>query len=242
MPIIITKQIGETPLECLERIRKEQNIGVDVPMTYAGRLDPLAEGKMIILVGDECKNKEKYLGLDKTYEIQVLFGMTTDTGDALGLITSVNTEKIVDISENLKLSHYVGKFVQEYPAYSSKTHNGKQLHELARAGELPEVMPTKEVEIFDIKNLGISTLTGYDIYLQVVDNINKVKGDFRQQFILEKWKDFHDKYSKNAFQIITLEVKCSSGTYMRVLAEKMGKDLGVGGLALRIIRNSLGNF
>jgi tRNA U55 pseudouridine synthase TruB len=76
----------------------------------------------------------------------------------------------------------------------------------------------------------------------VVDNINKVKGDFRQQFILEKWKDFHDKYSKNAFQIITLEVKCSSGTYMRVLAEKMGKDLGVGGLALRIIRNSLGNF
>jgi tRNA U55 pseudouridine synthase TruB len=113
---------------------------------------------------------------------------------------------------------------------------------MARAGELPEVMPTKEVEIFDIKNLGISTLTGYDIYLQVVDNINKVKGDFRQQFILEKWKDFHDKYSKNAFQIITLEVKCSSGTYMRVLAEKMGKDLGVGGLALRIIRNSLGNF
>ena len=241
MPIITNKQTGETPLECLERIRKEQNIGIDVPMTYAGRLDPLAEGKMIVLVGDECKDKEKYLGLDKTYEIQVLLGVTTDTGDALGFITNINVEKEIDISKNLKLSHYVGKFVQEYPAYSSKTHNGKQLHELARAGELPEVMPTKEVEIFDIKNLGISTLTGYDIYLQVVDNIKKVHGDFRQQFILEKWKDFHDKYSKNAFQIVTLEVKCSSGTYMRALAERMGKDLGVGAMALRIIRTDLGN-
>ena len=242
MPIITNKQTSETPLECLERIRKEQNIHEEIPMTYAGRLDPLAEGKMIILVGDECKDKEKYLGLDKTYEIQVLLGVTTDTGDALGFITNINREKIVDISENLKPSHYVGKFAQEYPAYSSKTHNGKQLHELARAGELPEVMPTKEVEIFDIKNLGTSTLTGYDIYLQVVDNINKVKGDFRQQFILEKWKDFHDKYSKNAFQIITLEVKCSSGTYMRALAERLGKDLGVGGMAFSIKRTKLGKF
>jgi tRNA pseudouridine55 synthase len=242
MSIITNKQIGETPLECLERTRREQNIGIDVPMTYAGRLDPLAEGKMIILVGDECKDKEKYLGLDKTYEIQVLFGVTTDTGDALGLITNINSENTVDISENLKLSNYVGKFVQEYPAYSSKTHNGKQLHELARADELPDVMPTKEVVIFDIRNLGTSTLTGHDIYLNVVGDINKVHGDFRQQFILGKWKDFDEKYSKNVFQIVTLKVECSSGTYMRALAERMGKGLGVGAIALRIIRTRLGNY
>lgn len=242
MPIITNKQIGETPLECLERTRREQNIDIDVSMTYAGRLDPLAEGKMIILVGDECKDKEKYLGLHKTYEIQVLFGVTTDTGDALGLITNINTGRVVDISENLKLSNYVSKFVQEYPAYSSKTHNGKQLHELARAGGLPEVMPTKEVEVFDIRNLGVSTLTGHNIYLNVVGDINKVHGDFRQQFILGKWKDFDEKYSENVFQIMTLKVKCSSGTYMRVLAERMGKDLGVGGMALQIIRTDLGDY
>ena len=29
-------------------------------MTYAGRLDPMAEGLMIILIDAECKNKENY--------------------------------------------------------------------------------------------------------------------------------------------------------------------------------------
>lgn len=242
MPIIAHKNLGETPLECLLRIRKEQNINPEIPMTYAGRLDPLAEGKMIILVGDDCKDKDKYLGLDKTYEIQVLFGVSTDTGDALGLITNINTEKTVDISKNLLLSHYVGKFAQEYPAYSSKTHNGKQLHELARAGELPEVMPTREVEIYNMKNLGITALSGHEIYSRNVDNISKVNGDFRQQFILDKWKDFNDKYSGNMFQMIKLEVKCSSGTYMRVLAGRMGEDLGIGAMAFSIDRKMVGDW
>ena len=52
-----------------------------------GRLDPLAEGVLLILIGDECKNKEKYLGLDKEYEVAIIFGISTDTGDALGLAT-----------------------------------------------------------------------------------------------------------------------------------------------------------
>ena len=53
------KNIGETPLECLERIRLEYGKPKDIPMTYAGRLDPMAEGLLIILVGDDCKDKEK---------------------------------------------------------------------------------------------------------------------------------------------------------------------------------------
>ena len=46
--IIAYKNIGETPLECLERHRKERSIDKDIPMTYAGRLDPMAEGLMIL--------------------------------------------------------------------------------------------------------------------------------------------------------------------------------------------------
>ena len=61
--IIAYKNMGETPLECLERMRKEHRISDDIPMTYAGRLDPMAEGLMVVLVGEECKNKEKYLGM-----------------------------------------------------------------------------------------------------------------------------------------------------------------------------------
>ncbi len=64
--IIAYKELGETPLECLERMRIKHNIGQNTPMTYAGRLDPMADGLLIVLVGEECKKKDTYLGLNKT--------------------------------------------------------------------------------------------------------------------------------------------------------------------------------
>ena len=88
--IISYKNLGETPLACLEKMRLEHGIGAEIPMTYAGRLDPMAEGVMILLVGEECKNKEQYLGLDKTYGFEVLVGFQTDTYDLLGLVKSEN--------------------------------------------------------------------------------------------------------------------------------------------------------
>ena len=47
----------------------------------------MASGKLLILIGDECKNQKKYFGLDKEYEFEVLFGVESDTGDVLGLIS-----------------------------------------------------------------------------------------------------------------------------------------------------------
>ena len=73
------KEVGETPLERLERFKKDNSEYANEKMTYAGRLDPMAEGVLIVLVGEECLNKEKYLGLDKEYEFEVLFGFRTDT-------------------------------------------------------------------------------------------------------------------------------------------------------------------
>ena len=98
--IIVYKNLGETPLECLERVRSEQGIADDIPMTYAGRLDPMAEGLLIILIGEECKNKEKYLGLDKTYEFKILVGFSTDTYDLLGMINPdcINSSRLYPLS------------------------------------------------------------------------------------------------------------------------------------------------
>ena len=122
--VIIHKNLGETPLEALERFRLEQIKKSDnnlisnstkldsvtdnsinwkkIPMTYAGRLDPVAEGELLILIGEECKNKEKYLGLDKEYEVEILLGLTTDTYDILGLVTNISqyrSTKSIDFSK-----------------------------------------------------------------------------------------------------------------------------------------------
>src|SRR3990167_11197474 len=111
--IITNKKIGETPLERLEKVRKEEKIDAKTPMTYAGRLDPMAQGLLIILVGEECKNKEKYTNLNKEYELEIIFGIETDTQDVLGLIKKVSTDKpkLIDFNK------YIGKFIQKYPAF-----------------------------------------------------------------------------------------------------------------------------
>jgi len=82
---LVCKKEGETPLEALERLRAAAAIPEDVPMTYAGRLDPMAEGLLLILAGEECKKKDEYTSLEKTYQAKILFGVGTDTYDLLGI-------------------------------------------------------------------------------------------------------------------------------------------------------------
>jgi len=243
--IVVHKNIGETPLECLERTRLLKGIATDVSMTYAGRLDPLACGKLLILVGDECKEKEKYIGLDKEYEIEVLFGVKTDTGDALGLITEIGswTDPRSDLCTEVRpWTKFCGKFTQVYPAYSSKTVAGRQLHNLARSGDLPDEMPTKGVEIYSIEELVKNEINGHDITKQAVLNVSKVKGDFRQKEIIVGWRKFKEECSDKRYLRLKLRIRCSSGTYMRSFAERIGKEAGTVAFTYSINRTKIGEF
>ena len=162
---VVNKKEGETPLERLEIFRaqeskKDKNFQ-DIKMTYAGRLDPMASGLLIVLVGEETKKKQKYLNLDKVYKFEVLFGFATDTYDILGKV--VNIKKIdidrKDLDRKIleNLNNFVGKFKQSYPLYSSKTVGGKQLFEYARSGESVE-LPERDVEVYNLKFLKLKKI------------------------------------------------------------------------------------
>ncbi|MDE1975060.1 MAG: hypothetical protein KGI49_00920 [Patescibacteria group bacterium] len=240
----IWKNLGETPLEALERCRVERGVAADVPMTYAGRLDPMAEGELLVLVGDECRCKADFLGLDKEYEVEIVFGVSTDSYDALGLVTIGNIEKLKDWNiERLDPIKYVGKLTQPYPPYSSKAVNGEQLHTLAREGRLPQEMPTKEVEIYSMEKFSESTITAGELKKRIFDIIDRVKGDFRQEAIKQRWDEIlsqsFNKSLPREFPVVTIRVKCSSGTYMRALADRMGKDAGTSAFALSIKRTNI---
>ena len=146
--ILLHKQEGETPLLALEKFRKRNKKYEKVKMTYAGRLDPMASGLLLVLAGDEVKNKEKYLAQEKEYEFEILFGVATDTYDILGKITYYdifNNVIILDLKKKIKdnLKNFTGKFTQLYPVYSSKTVKGKALFQYAREGI--DVEPPKRV-------------------------------------------------------------------------------------------------
>ena len=242
---VINKKEGETPLQCLESFRMKKKIGKDVPMTYAGRLDPMASGVLIILIGEECKNKERYLGLGKEYEFEVLFGFATDTYDILGKICArKDLAQIKDLEKEIKknLKFFKGKIVQKYPIYSSKTVAGKQLHEYARAGEEVEA-PEREVDVKTLKFKKLRKISSKTLLNNIEKRIAKINGDFRQKEILKIWKrELNPVSSKKGFYVGSFSARVSSGTYIRTISHDLGNHLGIPALAFTIKRTKVGKF
>jgi tRNA pseudouridine55 synthase len=240
--IILNKKEGETPLEALDNFRLKNPNYKDVKMTYAGRLDPMASGLLLVLAGEETKNKEKYLSLDKEYNFEVLFGFATDTYDILGKVISskrdfVGEKKI--IKSNLKT--FLGESTQPYPIYSSKTVAGKQLFAYARAGEKVEI-PSRRILIKSLKLEKIKEINNKKLFHRIEKRIKKVKGDFRQKEILNIWKDNLFYLNKEKFTIASFKIKCSSGTYVRGIANSLGLRMKIPALAFSIKRTKLGKY
>jgi tRNA pseudouridine55 synthase len=239
---LVNKHQGETPLEALERLRAEKAISKDVPMTYAGRLDPMAEGLLLILVGEECKKKEQYLGLDKEYEVEVLLGVGSDTGDVLGKLkgkiqkakVKVEKKKVEEVLKSL-----IGKRKEKYPAFSSRPVKGKPLFVHTREGNGDIEMPEKEIEIYSIELFDVREKSGDDLVKEAIERISKVKGDFRQKEIVDSWKALK---IPQTFIIVKLKVRSSSGAYMRTLAERIGEKLDQPAVAWSIKRSKMGDY
>lgn len=243
--LILYKKEGETPLETLEAFREKNKLYKEAKMTYAGRLDPMAEGALLVLVGDEVHNKEKYLSLKKEYTFQVLFGFATDTYDILGRVTDttkveLNTKTLeVLIQKNLK--YFKGIYVQTYPLFSSRTVNGKALFEYARKGESVEI-PQREVTVTKLNFLKLRKVKGKQLFENIKKRIKKVNGDFRQEEIITLWQQKLSPEIRTTFFIATFTVSCSSGTYVRSIAHNLGKRIGVPALAFSINRTKIGKW
>lgn len=244
-PIIIYKRIGETPLEAMEKARFNHPEWGKLPMTYAGRLDPVAEGLLLVLVGEDCKEKDKYLDLNKEYELSVLFGFETDTYDLLGRVMGVEISKpTVDRSVlDQTLKKFTGEVVQDYPPYSSKPVDGKPLFQIAREGGLAEIeIPKHKVKISKIDILEEKTISKDDLLRHIRSVVSSVDGDFRQEEILTDWDRFIGESEITEFPIIKILVSCGSGAYMRTIAHELGKVLGIKSLAYHIKRTKIGEY
>jgi len=269
--IVLNKKEGETPLLALENFRGKNPEYLNVSMTYAGRLDPMASGVLVILVGEEIKNKEKYLGLDKKYDFSVLFGFSTDTYDILGKVVGKSlsnklffgkqelalplrasrpgpsksllprSEHIISLIKN-NLKYFKGKLKQKYPIYSSKTVNGKPLFSYARKGESVEI-PERDIFIKKIDFKNIRKISGEKLFVNIKKRIKNVKGDFRQKEILKIWQNkLLGQKSQKEFYIAEFKINCTSGTYVRGLANSLGEKLNIPALAFSIKRTKVGKF
>jgi len=250
--VMLEKKIGETPLETLQAWKRGHPSYANVPVAYAGRLDPMASGKLLILLGEECKKMSSYTGLDKEYEVEVLLGVGSDTGDILGITTRTDTPALVTRTEITKaLATMVGTHTLPYPAFSSKTVAGKPLFLYALEGTLPTIeVPTHEETIYSITLATYETAPARELQDRVSDllarapvstELSKALGaDFRIKDVKESWAKVFASSHQETYQVLRLRVRCGSGTYMRTLAGRIGKALGTRALALSIHRTSLG--
>ncbi len=213
--LIIDKPVGITSHDVVARCRRilrTKRIG------HTGTLDPFATGVMVILVG-KATRLAQFLDKDaKEYEAIARFGFETDTGDRTGELRITNYE-LRDISrEEIEavLPEFRGEILQTPPMYSAKKVEGKKLYELARKGIEIERQSVK-ITIYELEQLSESPVSPDELSSQTEDQ--------------------RPKTEDRAFRVL-----CSAGTYIRVLAEDIGKKLKTGAHLAELRRTKAGKF
>ena len=101
---------------------------------HTGTLDPLATGLLPLCFGEATKFSADLLDADKTYEAELLLGVSTDSGDAEGVVTATAEVKVTSADIARVLPQFTGDILQVPPMHSALKRDGRPLYELARQG------------------------------------------------------------------------------------------------------------
>jgi tRNA U55 pseudouridine synthase TruB len=212
MIIHYQKAIGQSMNDVIDDIRKIYSVE---KVTYAGRLDPMAYGLVIMLTDDDIHKRDNFTDKNKIYQFNMIKDIQTDTFDILGLINNIHND-IFDINKII-----LGKQIMEYPPYSSvPIKEYKKPYWYCSLNNLKvNNKPTKEIELFEIKILNKVEKSKDELIELITERINTLTKDtFRQKEILERWNTIDDKI----YEIYQFEIKLSSGGYVRYFADKLG--------------------
>lgn len=247
---LVYKELYETPLAALNRFKINFPELNKIKLAYAGRLDPMAEGLLLVLIGDECKKRDQYQKLDKTYQFDILFGLSTDSDDSLGKIIEYEPRKLEDWYELLSkisedyLNEFIGELNLKPPLMSAVRVDAKPLFELYRTGIVKSLKDVSEIKM-KVKSLRKIFKTRFEseeyVLNQMSERISRIIGDFRQTEILNSI-EILDSMKERQFALISFVADVESGTYIRSIAREFGKRIGVPSIAWKIKRMKVGEW
>ena len=131
---------------------------------HTGTLDPMAEGVLIVVLGQATKLADLILTSRKQYIATMRLGISTETDDTTGTrVCQAPEDKLSDLLSDEDMlrqrlgevfTKFMGKTMQVPPMYSAIKINGKKLYEYAREGiEIhPEPRP---IEVYSLELTGI---------------------------------------------------------------------------------------
>jgi tRNA pseudouridine55 synthase len=241
--ISVWKQIGETPLQAMERARKEYHLENLNPACFTGRLDPMAQGVLINLFGDAVKeHQDTYNASNKVYRFHAVLGISTTSYDPMGSlvdIQEISNEQALKFHN--KMLNMKGKFIQAFPPCSSMRYKGRPLWWHSKHGSLPTVLPCKEREIFEVRAITPPVSIPVQAYrrgaISDIKDVIHFNGDkFNGDNIIREWRQLNPNI---LLWRVQYEVSVSSGTYIRSLVHDLGQQIGIPAHASRITRMSL---
>jgi len=146
---LIDKPAGMTSHDVVAQLRKrfgERRIG------HAGTLDPDATGLLVIGVGKATRLLRFATASFKTYEVEIVLGVETDTLDSSGQIVAEHRMSLEPTEVVEAASALTGEIEQTPPMVSARRIGGRRLHELAREGiEVDREARTVQIRKFDIR-------------------------------------------------------------------------------------------
>ena len=147
--LIVNKPQGITSHDVVARVRRITGVR---KVGHAGTLDPMATGVLLLCLGQATRVSEYLMDSDKVYLARIRLGITTDTYDADGQVTSQADATGVSRGDlERELARLVGRLEQTPPMYSAVKHEGVPLYRIARRGKTVERQPRPvEVQAVDL--------------------------------------------------------------------------------------------
>lgn len=180
---------------------------------HTGTLDPLATGLLPLLFGEATKFSADLLEADKTYQARVRLGSTTTTGDLEGELLTRSEEELTRSVTPERLSGVLAGFL------GAQQQVPPMYSALKRDGKALYEYARAGVEIDrPPRDIHISDIRLCDLSHDVL----LPNGERVSEFVCE--------------------VTCSKGTYIRVLSEDIGKQLGCGAHLSGLRRTAVGHL
>lgn len=152
---------------------------------HTGTLDPMATGVLPVMFGGATRFLNFLPDSDKGYRATFKLGMTTDTLDITGEVTSQSEVAVNSTDVKNAMRDFVGVIDQIPPMFSAKSVDGVRLYDLAREGKTVEREACK-VEIKELELVAfdetehiyqIDVLCSKGTYIRsLIDDIGKKLG------------------------------------------------------------------
>jgi tRNA pseudouridine55 synthase len=147
--LLIDKPSGRSSASCVYSLRKILKIK---KIGHCGTLDPLATGVLPLCIGEATKFSNYVSDQSKEYEVEILFGLQTSTGDLEGEEIYKKPFKLSKNALMKSLKKFQGVHQQVPPMFSAIKYKGKPLYAWVRKGVYFS-RQSREVRIFNTELL-----------------------------------------------------------------------------------------